>query len=161
MVKGMQKKSSWMFPRGKINRDESSLDCARREVARCATGTDLIGFPHQVMEEIDFDIGPYTQESLKIEGKYGIFMWLWESAPRCLITRTAGEQAVVFYLVPGISEDTPFRTHTRNEISVRVCDCICGCDAASQDIKWFFLKDLSANRLDSDTSFFFVKPVIK
>jgi hypothetical protein len=32
LVKGWSNKSSWGFPKGKINKDEKEIDCAAREV---------------------------------------------------------------------------------------------------------------------------------
>ncbi|KAI9887259.1 MAG: mRNA-decapping enzyme subunit 2 [Watsoniomyces obsoletus] len=40
LVKGWTKRSSWSFPRGKINKDETDLDCAVREVYE-ETGYDI------------------------------------------------------------------------------------------------------------------------
>ncbi len=40
LVKGWKKNANWSFPRGKINKDESDLDCAIREVYE-ETGYDI------------------------------------------------------------------------------------------------------------------------
>lgn len=42
LVKGWTSKSSWGFPKGKINKDEPEIDCAIREVLE-ETGFDLDG----------------------------------------------------------------------------------------------------------------------
>jgi 8-oxo-dGTP pyrophosphatase MutT (NUDIX family) len=55
MVKGWKATSTWGFPKGKINQDESKSSCAIREV----------------QEEIGFDISPYLKEEDYIE--YSIF----------------------------------------------------------------------------------------
>ncbi|PVU91445.1 hypothetical protein BB559_004135 [Furculomyces boomerangus] len=51
LVKGWSSKSSWGFPQGKINKKESEMTCAKREV----------------LEEIGFDISPYISENEWIE----------------------------------------------------------------------------------------------
>ncbi|KAJ1666383.1 mRNA-decapping enzyme subunit 2 [Coemansia sp. RSA 1813] len=51
LVKGWNSRSSWGFPRGKINKDEPEWQCAQREA----------------IEETGFDILPYLVEKQKIE----------------------------------------------------------------------------------------------
>ncbi|KAJ1991865.1 mRNA-decapping enzyme subunit 2 [Coemansia sp. RSA 1358] len=51
LVKGWSSRSSWGFPRGKINKDEPEWQCAQREV----------------IEETGFDILPYLIEKQRIE----------------------------------------------------------------------------------------------
>ncbi|KAJ1721038.1 mRNA-decapping enzyme subunit 2 [Coemansia erecta] len=51
LVKGWSSRSSWGFPRGKINKDEPEWQCAQREV----------------IEETGFDILPYLVEKQRIE----------------------------------------------------------------------------------------------
>ncbi|KAJ2254083.1 mRNA-decapping enzyme subunit 2, partial [Coemansia sp. RSA 451] len=51
LVKGWSSRSSWGFPRGKINKDEPEWQCAQREV----------------VEETGFDILPYLLEQDRIE----------------------------------------------------------------------------------------------
>ncbi|KAJ1718123.1 mRNA-decapping enzyme subunit 2, partial [Coemansia biformis] len=51
LVKGWSSRSSWGFPRGKINKDEPEWQCAQREV----------------IEETGFDILPYLVEDERIE----------------------------------------------------------------------------------------------
>lgn len=51
LVKGYTSRSSWGFPKGKINKDEREIDCAAREV----------------YEEIGFDLSPHLRESDNIE----------------------------------------------------------------------------------------------
>ncbi|KAJ2761271.1 mRNA-decapping enzyme subunit 2, partial [Coemansia nantahalensis] len=51
LVKGWSSRSSWGFPRGKINKDEPEWQCAQREV----------------IEETGFDILPYLVEEDRIE----------------------------------------------------------------------------------------------
>ncbi|KAJ2384755.1 mRNA-decapping enzyme subunit 2, partial [Coemansia sp. RSA 2603] len=51
LVKGWSSRSSWGFPRGKINKDEPKWQCAQREV----------------IEETGFDILPYLVEKQRIE----------------------------------------------------------------------------------------------
>ena len=51
MVKGWSAKSSWTFPKGKINQDETEVNCAIREV----------------LEETGFDITPYVNENDYVE----------------------------------------------------------------------------------------------
>ncbi|KAJ2847592.1 mRNA-decapping enzyme subunit 2, partial [Coemansia brasiliensis] len=51
LVKGWSSRSSWGFPRGKINKDEPEWQCAQREV----------------IEETGFDILPYLVEQERIE----------------------------------------------------------------------------------------------
>ncbi|OLY82973.1 mRNA decapping complex subunit 2 [Smittium mucronatum] len=53
LVKGWSSSSSWGFPQGKINKDESEFECAKREV----------------LEEIGYDISAHASETLWIERK--------------------------------------------------------------------------------------------
>ncbi|OMJ07090.1 mRNA decapping complex subunit 2 [Smittium culicis] len=82
LVKGWSSSSSWSFPQGKINLKEAEFDCAKREV----------------MEEIGFDISPFSNENLWIE-------------------RNLMEHRVRLYYAIGIPESTEFKTKTRKEIS--------------------------------------------
>ncbi|OMJ09700.1 mRNA decapping complex subunit 2 [Smittium culicis] len=82
LVKGWSSSSSWSFPQGKINIKEAEFDCAKREV----------------MEEIGFDISPFSNENLWIE-------------------RNLMEHRVRLYYAIGIPESTEFKTKTRKEIS--------------------------------------------
>jgi mRNA-decapping enzyme subunit 2 len=51
LVKGYTSRSSWGFPKGKINKDEREIDCAAREV----------------YEEIGYDLTPHLREPDHIE----------------------------------------------------------------------------------------------
>jgi ADP-ribose pyrophosphatase YjhB (NUDIX family) len=97
LVKGWTAKSSWTFPKGKINQDETELNCAIREV----------------MEEIGFDVSSLIKETDYIE------------------QTLRGEQRNRLYIIPNVSEQTPFAPQTRKEIS---------------DIKWHWLKELPGYR---------------
>ncbi|KAL9038756.1 MAG: hypothetical protein Q9214_005155, partial [Letrouitia sp. 1 TL-2023] len=87
LVKGWKKGANWSFPRGKINKDESDLDCAIREVYE-ETGYDvqragLVGFPKDT-KFIDVAIQ---------------------------------HQHLRLYVVRGVPMDTYFEARTRKEIS--------------------------------------------
>lgn len=46
LVKGWSSRSSWGFPKGKINKDEPEITCAIREVEE-ETGFDLTGWVNE------------------------------------------------------------------------------------------------------------------
>ncbi|CAI6300674.1 unnamed protein product [Periconia digitata] len=87
LVKGWKKGAKWSFPRGKINKDESDLDCAVREVYE-ETGLDLqeagLVKPEEQMKSIDVNM---REQSLKL------------------------------YVFRGVPMDTNFEPRTRKEIS--------------------------------------------
>lgn len=87
LVKGWKKGANWSFPRGKINKDESDLDCAIREVYE-ETGYDvqragLVGDPKDT---------------------------------KC-IDVAIQHQHLRLYVVRGVPMDTYFEARTRKEIS--------------------------------------------
>ena len=87
LVKGWKKGAKWSFPRGKINKEETDLDCAVREVYE-ETGYDL----HEAnLVEPD--------EQMK------------------KITVTMREQSMMLYVFRGVPMDTYFEPRTRKEIS--------------------------------------------
>lgn len=87
LVKGWKKGAKWSFPRGKINKEETDLDCAVREVWE-ETGHDLraasLVLPDEEMKNI---------------------------------TVTMRDQSMMLYVFRGVSEDYPFEPQTRKEIS--------------------------------------------
>jgi len=89
LVKGWTNNAGWGFPKGKINKGESDIDCAVRET----------------WEEIGFDAAGMVREEdgieVKIAGSQG-----------------GKQQRIKLYIVPGVPEDTDFVTQTRKEISV-------------------------------------------
>ena len=87
LVKGWKKGAKWSFPRGKINKEESDLDCAVREVWE-ETGYDL--------READLVL---PEEQMKS------------------ITITMREQSMMLYVFRGVPMDTYFEPRTRKEIS--------------------------------------------
>ena len=87
LVKGWKKSANWSFPRGKINKDETDLDCAIREVYE-ETGYDIRG-AGLVPDEKDM--------------KY--------------IMVTIREQQVGLYVFRGVPMNTYFEPKTRKEIS--------------------------------------------
>ncbi|KAH9877766.1 hypothetical protein J1614_002983 [Plenodomus biglobosus] len=87
LVKGWKKGAKWSFPRGKINKEETDLDCAVREVWE-ETGYDL--------HEADL-VEP--DENMK------------------KITVTMREQSMMLYVFRGVPMDTYFEPRTRKEIS--------------------------------------------
>jgi mRNA-decapping enzyme subunit 2 len=87
LVKGWKKGAKWSFPRGKINKEESDLDCAVREVWE-ETGYDL--------READLVL---PNEQMKS------------------ITVTMREQSMMLYVFRGVPMDTYFEPRTRKEIS--------------------------------------------
>jgi len=87
LVKGWKKGAKWSFPRGKINKEETDLDCAVREVWE-ETGYDL--------READL-VEP--DEHMK------------------KITVTMREQSMMLYVFRGVPMDTYFEPRTRKEIS--------------------------------------------
>jgi mRNA-decapping enzyme subunit 2 len=56
LVKGWSKNSGWSFPRGKINRSERELNCARREVEE-ETGFDILKYGANDKDFIEFVSG--------------------------------------------------------------------------------------------------------
>ena len=89
MVKGYKANSGWGFPKGKINKDEPEADCAAREVT----------------EEVGVDFRPWIKED------DSIVMF------RTIDHELGLKQRSRLFIVPGISEQTPFATLTRKEIS--------------------------------------------
>ncbi|KAH9871462.1 hypothetical protein IAQ61_005641 [Plenodomus lingam] len=87
LVKGWKKGAKWSFPRGKINKEETDLDCAVREVWE-ETGYDL--------HEADLVM---PDENMK------------------KITVTMREQSMMLYVFRGVPMDTYFEPRTRKEIS--------------------------------------------
>jgi mRNA-decapping enzyme subunit 2 len=87
LVKGWKKGAKWSFPRGKINKEETDLDCAVREVYE-ETGYDL--------READLVL---PEEQMK------------------KITVTMREQSMMLYVFRGVPMDTYFEPRTRKEIS--------------------------------------------
>ncbi|KAL8704802.1 MAG: hypothetical protein Q9201_002073, partial [Fulgogasparrea decipioides] len=87
LVKGWKKGSNWSFPRGKINKDETDLDCAIREV----------------YEETGYDIeaAGLVEEPEKM--KY--------------IDVAIQHQHLRLYVFRGVPMDTQFEARTRKEIS--------------------------------------------
>jgi mRNA-decapping enzyme subunit 2 len=87
LVKGWKKGAKWSFPRGKINKEETDLDCAVREVWE-ETGYDL-----NKADLVEPD------EHMK------------------KITVTMREQSMMLYVFRGVPMDTYFEPQTRKEIS--------------------------------------------
>ncbi|KAH6032189.1 hypothetical protein HBI83_019680 [Parastagonospora nodorum] len=87
LVKGWKKGAKWSFPRGKINKEETDLDCAVREVWE-ETGYDL--------QEANLVL---PDEDMK---KISIVM---------------REQSMMLYVFRGVPMDTYFEPRTRKEIS--------------------------------------------
>lgn len=87
LVKGWKKGAKWSFPRGKINKEETDLDCAVREVWE-ETGYDL--------QEANLVL---PEEDMK------------------KITVTMREQSMMLYVFRSVPMDTYFEPRTRKEIS--------------------------------------------
>ncbi|KAL8765059.1 MAG: hypothetical protein Q9209_007749 [Squamulea sp. 1 TL-2023] len=87
LVKGWKKGANWSFPRGKINKDESDLDCAVREV----------------YEETGYDIEAAGLVGSADRAKY--------------IDVAIQHQHIRLYVFRGVSMDTQFEARTRKEIS--------------------------------------------
>ncbi|KAL8662634.1 MAG: hypothetical protein Q9202_004592 [Teloschistes flavicans] len=87
LVKGWKKGSNWSFPRGKINQDETDLDCAVREVYE-ETGYHVAaaGLVEDADKMKHFDIAIQHQH-------------------------------LRLYVFRGVPMDTPFEARTRKEIS--------------------------------------------
>lgn len=87
LVKGWKKGANWSFPRGKINKDESDLACAIREV----------------YEETGYDVEAAGLVGPQAEMKY--------------IDVVIQHQHLRLYVFPGVPMDTQFEAKTRKEIS--------------------------------------------
>ncbi|KAL8717864.1 MAG: hypothetical protein Q9225_004933 [Loekoesia sp. 1 TL-2023] len=87
LVKGWKKGANWSFPRGKINKDESDLACAVREV----------------YEETGYDVEAAGLVALPDTMKY--------------IDVAIQHQHIRLYVFRGVPMDTPFEARTRKEIS--------------------------------------------
>lgn len=110
MVRGWTSRSTWGFPKGKINKDEPPSACAIREV----------------FEETGFDISPLLHED-------------------AFIQLEMRGNPIRLYLIPLVSEATPFATQTRREIG---------------DIGWHLVKDLRFDRQGGAHRYFNVMPFI-
>ncbi|KAL8779062.1 MAG: hypothetical protein Q9213_007129 [Squamulea squamosa] len=87
LVKGWKKGANWSFPRGKINKDESDLDCALREV----------------YEETGYDVEAAGLVGSADRAKY--------------IDVAIQHQHIRLYVFRGVSMNTQFQARTRKEIS--------------------------------------------
>lgn len=87
LVKGWKKGANWSFPRGKINKDESDLACAVREV----------------YEETGYDVKAAGLVGAPDEMKY--------------IDVAIQHQHIRLYVFRGVPMDTYFEARTRKEIS--------------------------------------------
>ncbi|KAI4247175.1 MAG: hypothetical protein L6R40_001518 [Gallowayella cf. fulva] len=87
LVKGWKKGANWSFPRGKINKDESDLDCAIREV----------------YEETGYDVDAAGLVEPRDRAKY--------------IDVAIQHQHIRLYVFRGVPIDTQFEARTRKEIS--------------------------------------------
>ncbi|KAL8730351.1 MAG: hypothetical protein Q9166_004116 [cf. Caloplaca sp. 2 TL-2023] len=87
LVKGWKKGANWSFPRGKINKDESDLDCAVREV----------------YEETGYDVKAAGLVGPPERAKY--------------IDVAIQHQHIRLYVFRGVPMDTQFEARTRKEIS--------------------------------------------
>lgn len=87
LVKGWKKGARWSFPRGKINKDESDLDCAIREVYE-ETGYDI--------KEAGLADHPERVHSIEVSMR---------------------EQHMQLFVFRGVPMDTYFEPRTRKEIS--------------------------------------------
>lgn len=87
LVKGWKKGAKWSFPRGKINKEETDLDCAVREV----------------WEETGYDLRAANLVLSEEKMKH--------------ITVTMREQSMMLYVFRGVPMDTYFEPRTRKEIS--------------------------------------------
>ncbi|KAL8712129.1 MAG: hypothetical protein Q9220_003563 [cf. Caloplaca sp. 1 TL-2023] len=87
LVKGWKKGANWSFPRGKINKDESDLDCAIREV----------------YEETGYDVNAAGLVKHADHVKY--------------IDVAIQHQHIRLYVFQGVPMDTEFEARTRKEIS--------------------------------------------
>jgi hypothetical protein len=67
LVKGWTAKSTWSFPRGKINKDEKELDCAVREVYE-EIGYDI----NDRIEENDYFEITMKEQKIRLYVIYGI-----------------------------------------------------------------------------------------
>ncbi|KAL8815826.1 MAG: hypothetical protein Q9223_005074, partial [Gallowayella weberi] len=87
LVKGWKKGANWSFPRGKINKDESDLDCAVREV----------------YEETGYDVDAAGLVEQREKAKY--------------IDVAIQHQHIRLYVFRGVPMHTQFEARTRKEIS--------------------------------------------
>ncbi|KAK4046033.1 mRNA-decapping enzyme subunit 2 [Microbotryomycetes sp. JL201] len=97
LVKGWQKGSTWSFPRGKINKNETQAACAVREVYE-ETGYDASwAFPVEQLQP------GYVDREGRRDPHY--------------VEVVIREQKLRLYFIPNVPEDTVFETRTRKEIS--------------------------------------------
>jgi mRNA-decapping enzyme subunit 2 len=99
LVKGWKSSSGWGFPKGKINQNEPPHECAAREVCHTSYFQGIVVISVQVAEETGYNLN----------GKID---------PESVIEMEIKEQQISLFVVPGVSEDFPFETKTRKEISV-------------------------------------------
>lgn len=101
LVRGWTAKSSWVFPRGKINENESEVSCAIREVRGGYEPVIVFADAPQLEEETGFDCSRMIDPRAKYQ------------------TEVRG-QSVTMFFVTGVDEHTAFEPRTRNEIGVSV-----------------------------------------
>lgn len=108
LVRGFEKHASWTFPKGKVNKDESHLACAIREV----------------LEETGFDIAPLAREDQYIEkeinGKVCSLVFAFVFLPFSFMSPFFFSclQLIKLFVVIGVPEHFEFFCKTQNEISV-------------------------------------------
>lgn len=94
MVRGWSSKSTWGFPKGKINKDEPPSHCAVREV----------------FEETGFDIAPHLKEDAFIQIEQ-------QTGANANNNGAVGRNPIRLYIISGIPEATTyFAPQTRREI---------------------------------------------
>ena len=115
-MRGFKSGACWGFPKGKINQDETEAACGAREVYE-ETGCDVAS-----------SIVPTDCITVNrvVEG--------------------SSSQRTTLFIVPGVSEDTPFGTLTRKEIGA---------------IMWHPLTNLLRDNDGRGNKYFFVKPFVQ
>lgn len=101
LVKGWTARSSWGFPKGKVNKDEAEIQCAQREVYAAPRSHAPRPAPLTALDS-------YEETSFDITGR--------ASEGECL-EAAIHEQRVRLYIIRDVGLDTPFAPRTKKEIS--------------------------------------------
>ena len=115
LVKGWSKNATWGFPKGKINKNESEIACAAREVQEevifCQNAAIFCGFSLLLLSlKVGYDVSKLINEEDSITA-----------------TINNNDQTMKLYIAAGVSEDTLFETQTRKEIRYQSHFIVFGC----------------------------------
>lgn len=129
LVRGLKANSSWMLPRGKVNHEESPVDCAFREVRLKSLWSLSLTGPlstrAQTWEETGYDC------TARYDSDREPTPWWSVRYPERLDNKLPNLEAdkiilqgpanqVTVYIIPDVPDDYEFNPHGKGEIGVRL-----------------------------------------